>query len=98
VDFDFLGKKKDETKPEETPIASEFEQKVHIQSRSQRLNTKVFLKSFTEATVLLAPQVRKKVTVLVREGRRIDRGGRRIKRKDEQEGDLQASEGFQRKS
>jgi hypothetical protein len=38
------------------------------------------------------------VTVLVREGRRIDRGGRRIKRKDEQEGDLQASEGFQRKS
>jgi len=28
--FDFLGKKKDETKPEETPIASEFEQKVHI--------------------------------------------------------------------
>lgn len=28
--FDFLGKKKDETKPEETTIDSEFEQKVHI--------------------------------------------------------------------
>lgn len=28
--FDFLGKKKDETKPEETAIASEFEQKVHV--------------------------------------------------------------------